>query len=204
MLNSLYKSFYDVVKSSTIALLISLLALITLRVIYLVKSKRKFVLYREILFFFFLVYLVCLFEVVTIKDINMTNGNNFIPFVEIMRYTPFGRLFYKNIVGNVIMFIPLGLFLGRYSRGRKFLTSLFFILLFSFSIEITQLLIGRVFDVDDIILNVFGGIIGYIIYLFCKILYRVCPNKLKSDKIKNVISIIFLILFILCVIDMFV
>ena len=32
------------------------------------------------------------------------------------------------------------------------------------SIEVIQYYIGRTFDIDDIILNTLGGIIGYIIY----------------------------------------
>ena len=204
MIHSLYKSLYDVVRTSTIPLLLSLLILIVLRIVYLVKNNRKFILYREVLFFIFEVYLVCLFEVVTIQDINITGGNNFIPFVEIMRYKPFGRLFIKNIVGNVILFIPLGIFLGRYSKGKKFFVSLFFIFLFSLSIEITQLLIGRVFDVDDIILNVFGGIIGYIIYLILKLIYIFLGDRLKSDKVKNIIAVIVLIILLLCIGNMFI
>lgn len=34
----------------------------------------------------------------------------------------------------------------------------------SVTVETTQLLIGRVFDIDDIILNIIGGIVGYGIY----------------------------------------
>ena len=42
--------------------------------------------------------------------------------------------------------------------------ALFLVLFASLSIELTQLFIGRVFDVDDILLNVLGGIIGYLFY----------------------------------------
>ena len=37
-------------------------------------------------------------------------------------------------------------------------------MLVSISIETTQLLIGRIFDIDDIILNIIGGMLGYLIY----------------------------------------
>jgi len=80
---------------------------------------------------------------------------------------------YKNIGGNIVGFVPLGIliplvftFLGGFFRvtGIVFLISLLF--------ETTQLLAGiGVFDVDDLILNTAGGIIGYIIYAITKWLF---------------------------------
>lgn len=202
MIRSLYNSVEDVIKSFFPCLLVATIILSILRIIYILKSKRKFILYREILFLIFEVYIVCLFEVVTIGDINTLSGNNFVPFVEILRYKPFGRLFIKNIVGNVVMFVPLGVFLGRYTKGKKPLFLIFLVTLASISIECTQLLIGRVFDVDDIILNVSGGIIGYILYLLFKVIYIVLPNKLKEEKVKNLLAIILLIVVIFVMINM--
>ena len=43
-------------------------------------------------------------------------------------------------------------------------------LIASTTIEYIQLVIGRVFDVDDIILNLGGALIGYIVY---RVIYRV-------------------------------
>ena len=48
----------------------------------------------------------------------------------------------------------------------------------SLSIETIQLSIGRVFDVDDVILNVLGGLIGFILY---KVLNKVIPDKLNKS-----------------------
>lgn len=203
MIRSLYNSLYEVVRNSTLPLSLSILALTLLRVVFLIKNNRKFVLYREVLFFFFEIYLVCLFEIVTDQDINITSGNNFVPFLEIQRYEPFGRLFIKNIVGNVLMFVPLGIFLGRYTKNKCKAIPFFFIILFSFSIECTQLLIGRVFDVDDIILNVIGGLLGYTLYLICKIIYKVLPNYFKKNNVKNISSFILLIIFIIFIVKMF-
>ena len=77
---------------------------------------------------------------------------------------------YKNIGGNIIGFVPLGIllplvfpFFQYFFRvtGAVFLISLLF--------ETTQLFAGiGVFDVDDLILNTAGGIIGYILYASIK------------------------------------
>ena len=73
---------------------------------------------------------------------------------------------YKNIGGNIVGFIPLGLllpFLIPVCRNFFALTGM--VLLVSLSFELVQLLAGLgSFDVDDLILNTTGGIAGYILY----------------------------------------
>jgi len=77
---------------------------------------------------------------------------------------------YDNIGGNIIGFMPLGillpaLFFSFRSVWRIALISFCISLLF----ETTQLLTGLgSFDVDDVILNTTGGIVGYIVYLGLK------------------------------------
>ena len=71
-----------------------------------------------------------------------------------------------NYAGNVIAFIPFGYLLPKMVKKKP---RLFHTVLFSFEfsllVELTQL-ISRTgsFDVDDLILNTFGGLIGYILY----------------------------------------
>ena len=63
----------------------------------------------------------------------------------------------------------------------------------SSTIETTQLLIGRVFDVDDIILNVVGGVVGFAVYKLFSILKEHLPAFLKKDMIYNIIMLILLL-----------
>lgn len=71
-----------------------------------------------------------------------------------------------NFAGNVIAFIPFGYLLPKIVKKKL---GLFYTVLFSFEfsllVELTQL-ISRTgsFDVDDLILNTLGGLIGYILY----------------------------------------
>ena len=118
---------------------------------------------KDIISLLFIIYLVLLSYIVTSKQI-VYFESNFTPFQEIFRYKLTSPLFFKNIVGNILLFIPLG-FLTTYKLNLKHFYSI--ILLswyFSFFIESIQLLIGRVFDIDDILLNTLGGITGYLIY----------------------------------------
>ena len=90
---------------------ISIIVAISVRIAYLIINKQKFVIYEELFKLFFLVYILCLFQVVTYRDVNLT-GNNFIPFKEILRYSIGSSLFYKNVFGNMILFLPYGIFIS--------------------------------------------------------------------------------------------
>lgn len=83
--------------------------------------------------------------------------------------------FYSNIYGNIILFIPLSIILLWLFRvGNKFKVILIAFAT-SLSIELIQftLKIG-IADVDDLILNTFGAIIGVILY---SIYLRINPAK---------------------------
>jgi glycopeptide antibiotics resistance protein len=58
-------------------------------------------------------------------------------------------------------------------------------------------MIGRVFDIDDIILNVIGGLIGYLIYTLINSIGDRLPKIFRSNWFLNLISILLLGAFIL-------
>lgn len=104
---------------------------------------------------------------------------NLIPFQEIRRYLLYPEILgsfavMTNLVGNVVGFLPFGAILPVLHRKlRSFWKILLLSLEFSAMIEVTQL-ITRVgsFDVDDIILNTVGGVLGYFLFVFCDRLRR--------------------------------
>lgn len=170
-------------------ILISSVIIISMRVVYLIKNKQKIILYKELLFLIFIIYVLCLFYVVTFGDVGWSSSN-FIPFKEMFRYSFGSNLFIKNVLGNIIMFIPYGFFVSYYLDLKKPLSAFLMVLLVSVSIETTQLLIGRVFDVDDIILNLIGGMIGFIIYKLIYIINSHLPELLKNQIVYNIIIVI--------------
>lgn len=88
-----------------------------------------------------------------------------------------------NLVGNVVIFIPLGFFMPMASKGR----SLFLTVLCGFGlsllVETFQLLtkVGS-FDVDDLLLNTVGSLLGYILFIICAAVRR---RNVRSKKNKN-------------------
>lgn len=179
------------------SLIICFIIITSLRITFLVKNKIKFIFYKEILMLGFIMYVIALFEVVTFQDVSWSSSN-FIPFKEMLRYEFGTKLFFKNVVGNMIMFIPFGFFTSYFLKLKKIYSVFILTLLTSITIETTQLLIGRVFDIDDILLNILGGLIGYFIF---KIIYKI--KFLKKEFIYNIIISVILILIVLYLIGVF-
>ncbi|GLB32813.1 hypothetical protein LAD12857_47360 [Lacrimispora amygdalina] len=76
----------------------------------------------------------------------------------------------KNIIGNIILFIPLGFLVPLvYINAQRFYKTFLIVFLSVLLIESFQLftMLG-VFDIDDIILNCTGGIIGYFLFYILK------------------------------------
>ena len=101
-------------------LLIFSVVLVSIRLTYLYVNKEKIVIYKELLSLFFILYILCLFHVVTFQDVSWSTSN-FIPFKEMFRYQIGSRLFFKNVIGNMIMFFPYGFFISQYIKIKKVL-----------------------------------------------------------------------------------
>ena len=102
---------------------------------------------------------------------------NFLPLVYLLDYEVKKEIII-NVVGNTTMFIPIGIILPAvYKKLDKHWKAIAAGIAFSFCIEIAQLpFYDRVSDIDDLILNSIGYIIGYIIFLGA----RACIRKVKK------------------------
>ena len=169
-----------------------------MRMIFIFKSdrKKKTPFHEEVFGLFVLVYLLVLFQLVTSQDLS-GGGTNLIPFREILRYDIGTSLFYRQVIGNMLLFIPLGYFVTSYCKIKDLGTITIFSLLSSCVIEVTQHFIGRSFDVDDIILNVVGGILGFLLYTGLNAIKKHLPKILQRDWIYNILSILILIFVVL-------
>ena len=74
---------------------------------------------------------------------------------------------------NVVMFVPLGILLPvAFPKMRSFVKTTLSLALFSFGIEFTQYFTGRSADIDDLMLNTLGGVLGYLIFFVLSRLVR--------------------------------
>ncbi|MBQ9827927.1 MAG: VanZ family protein [Lachnospiraceae bacterium] len=121
-------------------------------------------------------YLLLLFYVCFFSEAYRAEGAadyryNLVPFREIIRFysniDSLGfRAVFDNLLGNVIAFIPFGFFYPIIiKRHSSFWRTFFGALCLSLIIETIQFLtkVGA-FDVDDLILNTFGGVLGYLLF----------------------------------------
>lgn len=105
------------------------------------------------------------------NDISVNYRYNLEFLKEIKRFIRYREVvgmesFVVNIMGNVLAFAPFGYLLPLLEKKyRNFFFAFFLSMLFSVSIEVVQMLLKvGIFDVDDILLNTVGGIIGYLFY----------------------------------------
>ena len=187
--------FLDVFSDTWPTILIAVVIAVSLRLAYLLKGHKKIILSTELLMLIFIIYALCLFHVVTYQYVNF-GTNNFIPFKEIFRYDLGTPKFIKNIIGNIIMFIPFGFFASYFLKSKKISIPLILTIILTTTIETVQYYIGRVFDIDDIILNIVGGILGYLLFITMDFLQNKIPG-LKNNHILNLLIIIIIVIIVI-------
>ncbi len=193
MLEPISTTIQGVINFTWPMIVISSVIMISFRLCYLISTKEKIVFYKELFMLIFGIYILCLFQIVTFQDNTVWSSNNFIPFQEIMRYNITSRLFFKNVLGNLLLFMPFGFFVSYYLKSEKIYLPLTLMLIASISIEVVQLLIGRVFDVDDILLNLLGGTIGFCIFHVLRRIGNRLPKFFHNEWVLNIGAIIALI-----------
>ena len=105
---------------------------------------------------------------------------NLVPFhtiIEIVR--GFQGQVVRQLVGNVVMFVPLGFLLPLVSvRCRRLLVTAVVALVVSVGIEFIQLAMlftlvsRRSVDIDDVVLNVAGAVLGYLAWRIAHVVMR--------------------------------
>jgi glycopeptide antibiotics resistance protein len=118
------------------------------------------------------------FSKIAKRDFAFINRYNVIPFRTIGQYLRIRNVssiipFIVNIIGNIAVFIPFGIIMPIIISKRKRNNPIFAIaigaILLSLSIELIQYIMSvGVFDVDDLILNTIGALMGYFMYVFVR------------------------------------
>jgi glycopeptide antibiotics resistance protein len=161
------------------------------RLIINYSNIKPFSIKKECLFLLLVVYVLSV-AAVTIVPLPMSRNRSFstneislIPFATTIKGVsaiikkadkPVINRVLINFTGNIFLFIPLGLLLPLMSSGWHHLKKIIALAaLASLSIELIQFIslsfgVYRYIDIDDVILNTLGAIIGY--WIFKKFLYR--------------------------------
>lgn len=99
---------------------------------------------------------------------------NLIPFNDLIN----GYFNKMDLIGNIILFVPLGLYISMFFSSSKIYTNIYRVLLVSLMFEIAQYLLAiGATDITDIITNCIGGIIGIGIYSIIKLIFKTEINR---------------------------
>ncbi|WP_242705620.1 VanZ family protein [Pontibacillus sp. ALD_SL1] len=183
-------AIYDVVALGSILLVIYI-------VIDVIKNRTKNLL-RRIIFYSFIFYLLNVIQLTT-GGIVLPPQKDVDPRIQVVPLHFVGDLYgmYHNngldwffwnsvklSVYNLIMLMPLGIYLSVLFRLKRFSKSFFVVLMVSLTIEISQLIFGflgfirgRTFNVDDLILNTLGGLLGFVVVELIKRIIIFAKNK---------------------------
>lgn len=105
-----------------------------------------------------------------------------------------GKIDVGEIILNVVICVPLGIYTGVLFKRRTFATKLLFFFLISSMFEVLQFILRvGAFDITDIITNTLGGIIGLMIL---KAIEKLFNNSVKAQKFINTIGAIGTVLMI--------
>jgi glycopeptide antibiotics resistance protein len=137
----------------------------------------------------FIIYIAAIFWILLLKlgvqFSYMENRNvNLIPFREL--FTSAERIDLAQVIMNIVIFVPLGVYTCLSFKRWGFPKKLFFFCSISIMLEVLQyiLKIGA-FDITDIINNTLGGIAGLMIF---EIIERSFNNSVRSQKFINLIA----------------
>ncbi len=144
------------------------------------------------IFGFYLTAVLALVGFPNIISLKVELTVNIIPFVYMIND-------FTNACLNVLLFVPFGFFLPvlwkKFRNAKKLFTAGFAMTSF---IEIAQIFTGRTTDIDDIITNIAGTLIGYLIaYWYTGVFTRrIVKNSKKNDFYIICASVIFIMFFL--------
>lgn len=137
--------------------------------------------FKIILIILFVMYLSCLFFLTFFSRIYgrgyFHRSMNLIPFKTIHQYMTANynsNIVMNNLLGNIAAFVPMGFLLPLVrNKSAGLLRTLLFAAGVSLMIEITQYIFGvGSTDIDDLFLNLDGGLLGYAFYKLAGMFYK--------------------------------
>jgi glycopeptide antibiotics resistance protein len=158
--------------------------------VFSVLNKSKFhSIKKTMLYFMFATYLTAVYLFVgmpTLQFMRFDLSLTLMPFLPMIAD-------FKNTILNIILFIPLGIMLPfLWKKYNNLKTTLIFGFSMSLVIELLQILTYRATDINDLIANTLGAVVGYFVF---RITSCVFPSLSKFAKRTNEIAVILLSVF---------
>lgn len=197
-LSPFFETMRTTLQNSWPMLTLFIVILVAMKLFQIILNKEKIIFYKEFYNLLMIMYLLLLYQMLLSTE-NATSGINIIPFKEMTRYAIGSKLFFYNVIGNIILFIPFGYFISDKLKAKKTTHIIIISSIISLTAELIQYKIGRAFDIDDVILNVTGAIIGFIGYFSIQSIKKRLPKFLQNNIFYNILAIIILLIIALAI-----
>ena len=170
--------------------------LVVMRLSQIIINKEKITFYKEFYDLLTIIYILLLYQMLLSTE-NASSGINIIPFREITRYEIGSTLFFYNVIGNIALFIPFGYFMSDKLKAKRTKHIIIISAIISLTAELIQYKIGRAFDIDDVLLNATGSIIGFFAYAGIQQIKHHLPTTLQNKYFYNTLAIIIILMIII-------
>lgn len=150
------------------------------------------------------IYVIILTWIIVFK---MQFNMKYLPYIRSINLVPFaesvivnGKIYLKEIFYNLIVFIPVGIYIAILWEDKKIYKKILPILLLTLTYESLQYILHiGASDITDILMNTLGGILGIAIINF---LYKIFKNNDKVNKVLNILATICTLLLLILLITL--
>lgn len=182
-------------ESYLLAILVSMVLITIINIILNKKSSGKIKWQHYLFGYFLILYLVIsLKDIVgfpTLSDLERRVMLGVPIFDPVLNFIPLSSGIEISTILNIIFFMPFGFLLPTlWNKFRKFIPTVFAGFIFSLIIEVGQLFTIRATDVDDLIMNTLGTILGFILFKILSIIFKKLSNKTMVEEYNKKDSII--------------
>lgn len=182
-------------ESYLLAILVSMVLITIINIILNKKSSGKIKWQHYLFGYFLILYLVIslkdIVEFPTLSDLERKVMLGVPIFDPVLNFIPLSSGIEISTILNIIFFMPFGFLLPTlWNKFRKFIPTVFAGFIFSLIIEVGQLFTIRATDVDDLIMNTLGTILGFILFKILSIIFKKLSNKTMVEEYNKKDSII--------------
>ena len=182
-------------ESYLLAILVSMVLITIINIILNKKSSGKIKWQHYLFGYFLILYLVIsLKDIVgfpTLSDLERKVMLGVPIFDPVLNFIPLSSGIEISTILNIIFFMPFGFLLPiLWNKFRKFIPTVFAGFIFSLIIEVGQLFTIRATEVEDLIMNTLGTILGFILFKILSIIFKKLSNKTMVEEYNKKDSII--------------
>lgn len=141
-------------------------------------KEKAYLIPHLIWVYIFLIYIYLAFSVAGIGSVWDIGQYGEVIRIEEINLIPFNSEGIRTYILNIIMFMPLGFLLPLiWEKFRNTVKVFYTGLVFSLAIEICQLFNHRATDIDDLMMNSLGAVLGYFIWVCVSSLFNSISEK---------------------------